>query len=124
MKELTKAEEQVMQILWNKGKAFVKEIVEAYPDPKPAYTTVSTIVRILETKGIVTYETFGKSHCYIPVLSREEYTRQTAKGLISNYFNGSLAGLVSFFAKEEKLDTRELDEIVALVNQIKRKEHE
>ena len=72
MKELTKAEEQIMQILWDLKKGFVKDILERLPDPKPAYNTVSTIVRILQEKGFVGHETFGKSHCYFPMLDKED----------------------------------------------------
>ena len=81
-KELTKAEEQVMQILWQLEKAFVKEIIEQMPDPKPAYNTVSTIVRILEKKGFVSYEAFGKTHRYYPLMSKREYTRLFMKNFM------------------------------------------
>ena len=86
MKELTKAEEQVMQLLWKKEKAFVKELIEQMPDPKPAYNTVSTIVRILEKKGFVAYEAFGKTHRYFPLISKKEYTRKYMKNFMKGYF--------------------------------------
>lgn len=116
MKDLTKAEEQVMQILWQLEKAFVKQIVAEMPEPKPAYNTVSTIVRILEEKGFVDHEAFGKTHQYFPLVSKDDYGRYTAGSLLSKYFNGSVKDLVSFFVKEEKLDSQDLDSILKSMN--------
>jgi len=115
MKELTKAEEQIMQILWDLKKGFVKDILERLPDPKPAYNTVSTIVRILQEKGFVGHETFGKSHCYFPMLDRETYTRKFLRNFIGNYFNNSFPQMVSFFAKEEKIDLKKMEEILEFI---------
>ena len=115
MKELTKAEEQIMQILWDLKKGFVKDILERLPDPKPAYNTVSTIVRILQEKGFVGHETFEKSHCYFPMLDRETYTRKFLRNFIGNYFNNSFPQMVSFFAKEEKIDLKEMEEILEFI---------
>ncbi|MCX4292103.1 MAG: BlaI/MecI/CopY family transcriptional regulator [Odoribacter sp.] len=115
MKELTKAEEQIMQILWDLKKGFVKDILERLPDPKPAYNTVSTIVRILQEKGFVGHETFGKSHCYFPMLDKETYTRKFLRNFIGNYFNNSFPQMVSFFAKEEKIDLKEMEEILEFI---------
>lgn len=112
LKELTKAEEQVMHHLWALEKAFVKDIVAQMPDPKPAYNTVSTIVRILADKGFVDHKAFGKTHEYFPLVTKEEYSRFTTGNLVSNYFNGSTKDLVSFFVRERKLDTKDLDEIL------------
>src|SRR5690606_1180867 len=114
-KELTKAEEQIMQILWNIGSGFVRDVLDQMEEPKPAYNTVSTIIRILESKGCVGYTAEGKSHRYYPLLSREDYLKHTTGGLLRNYFNNSLAGFVSFFAKEEKLETKELDKILEIL---------
>lgn len=111
-KELTKAEDQVMQILWNLEKGFVKDIIEKMPEPKPAYNTVSTIVRILETKGFVDHKAYGKTHEYFPVVSKEKYTRFYLNNLIRGYFNGSFPNLVSFFAKENKMDVHEMEKIL------------
>ena len=88
MKELTKAEEQIMQLLWEQEKAFVKDIVDQMPDPKPAYNTVSTIIRILEKKGFVGHNAYGKTHEYFPLIARKDYTRNYMKSFISNYFSG------------------------------------
>ena len=109
---LTRAEEQVMQILWELGKAFVKDIVEQMPDPKPAYNTVSTIVRILEKKGFVGYEAFGKTHRYFPMMSKKEYTRLYMKSFMKNYFSNSFKEMVSFFAKEDNMSITELEDLM------------
>lgn len=111
-RELTRAEEQVMQILWELDKAFVKDIVEQMPDPKPAYNTVSTIVRILEKKGFVGYEAFGKTHRYFPMMSKKEYTRLYMKSFMKNYFSNSFKEMVSFFAKEDNMSITELEDLM------------
>jgi BlaI family transcriptional regulator, penicillinase repressor len=112
IKELTKAEDQVMQILWKLKNAFVKDIVEEMPDPKPAYNTVSTIVRILETKGFVDHKAYGKTHEYFPLISKEKYTKFYLNNLLKGYFNGSFQNLVSFFAKENKMDVKSLEKLL------------
>ena len=112
MKELTKAEEQIMQLLWEQEKAFVKDIVEQIPEPKPAYNTVSTIIRILEKKGFVGYKAYGKTHEYFPLVSRKDYTRSFMKNFMRNYFSGSFQEMVSFFAKEDNMSLAELDELM------------
>ncbi len=112
MKELTKAEEQVMHLLWKKEKAFVKELIEQMPDPKPAYNTVSTIVRILEKKGFVAYEAFGKTHRYFPLISKKEYTRKYMKNFMKGYFSNSFKEMVSFFAREDNMSLAELEELM------------
>jgi len=112
MKELTRAEEQVMQYLWKMEKAFVKDIVEQMPEPKPAYNTVSTIIRILEKKGFVGHNAYGKTHEYFPLISRPEYTRSFMKNFMRNYFSGSFQEMVSFFAREDNMSISELDELM------------
>ena len=112
MQELTKAEEQVMQVLWSKEKAFVKELVAEMAEPKPAYNTVSTIIRILERKEFVGFTAFGKTHQYFPLVSKEDYKTLISKRLVSKYFEGSFENLVSFFAKKEEIDLNELDQII------------
>ena len=121
MKELTKAEEQVMQILWRLEKAFVKDILEEMPDPKPAYNTVSTIVRILETKGFVDHKAYGKTHEYFPLVSKDKYKQFSLDNLMSGYFNGSFQNLVSFFAKKEKMDVNEIDQLLKQLEEFKNK---
>ena len=112
MKELTKAEEQVMQLLWKQEKAFVKDLVEEMPEPKPAYNTVSTIIRILEKKGFVDHNAYGKTHEYFPLISRKEYTRSFMKNFMRNYFSGSFQEMVSFFAKEDNMSLSDFDELM------------
>ncbi|MFY0689183.1 MAG: BlaI/MecI/CopY family transcriptional regulator [Cyclobacteriaceae bacterium] len=112
MKELTRAEEQIMQVMWQLGKAFVKEIIEKLPEPKPAYNTVSTIVRILQQKEFVGHEPVGKSHKYFPLISKEEYSRKFMNGFVSRFFSGSYQQMVSFFANENDMSASELEEIM------------
>ncbi len=116
MKELTKAEEEIMQILWHLKKGFVKDILEMIPEPKPAYNTVSTIVRILERKGFVGYRAFGKTHEYYPLISKETYTHLFMKTIIKNYFSNSYRQLVSFFAGTKNLSLHEMEEIKRLMD--------
>ena len=111
-KELTRAEEQVMHHLWSLEKCFVKDILAEMDEPKPAYNTVSTIIRILVTKGFAGYKAYGKTHEYFPLISKQDYSRFTAGNLVSNYFNGSAKELVSFFMAENKHNTGDLDEIL------------
>jgi predicted transcriptional regulator len=112
MKELTKAEEQIMQELWALEKAFVKEIVDKLPEPKPAYNTVSTIIRILEKKGFVDHYAYGKTHQYFPLISKTDYTKSYFKNFLSGYFSNSFQEMVSFFAKEDKMSLSELEEMI------------
>lgn len=120
MKELTKAEDQVMQILWQIEKGFVKDIVEQMPNPKPAYNTVSTIVRILENKGFVSHTSFGKTHEYFPIISKDKYSKFYLNNMLKGYFNGSFQNLVSFFAKDNKLDVTDLDALVQQIENLKK----
>jgi len=112
MKELTKAEEQVMQILWTLEKGFVKDLIDEMPTPKPAYNTVSTIIRILERKGFVGHKAYGKTHQYYPLILKKEYTRSYMKNFMRNYFSGSFQEMVSFFAKEDHMSLTDLDEMI------------
>lgn len=116
LKELTKAEEQIMQQLWEMGGGFVKDIMEQLPEPKPAYNTVSTIIRILETKGFVGHEAFGKSHRYLPKIQKEEYKKLITGKLLHNYFDNSATSMLSFFLEEKKMGVKELDEIMQIIN--------
>ncbi len=115
MRELTKAEEQIMQVLWQKEEAFVKEIIAEFPVPKPAYSTVSTIVRILETKGFVGHKAYGPTHQYHPLISKDKYSHFTMKKMLNNYFDGSLKKMVSFFSNKEKIDLAEMEEILKIM---------
>ena len=121
MKHLTKAEEEVMQIVWRLDKAFVREIRAEFPDPRPAYNTISTIIRILEQKGFVKHEAFGKSHRYYPLITRETYKKATMKDLLHRYFGNSFQEMVSFFVQEEEMDIREVE---AILEKIKREQND
>lgn len=117
IKELTRAEEQIMQELWELEAAFVKEIIDRLPEPKPAYNTVSTIIRILETKGVVAHRAFGKSHQYYPLVSKEDYRDFATSKLLTGYFDNSAQNMLSFFLKEEKLDLKDADELLKLIRE-------
>ena len=110
--ELTRAEEQVMQVLWRRGPCFVKDVLAELPAPPPAYNTVSTIVRILETKGFVDHEAFGRTHRYFVRVAQDDYRRFSLRKLLGGHFGNSFGRLVSFFAKEENLDAAQLDELL------------
>lgn len=116
MKQLTKAEEEIMQVLWQLGKANVATIVEQLPEPKPAYNTVSTIVRILESKGFVDYEKEGRGHHYFPIVEKEAYSNQTLNKILENYFHGSFKSMVSFFVDKNDVNTQELEDILKQIN--------
>lgn len=120
-KELTKAEEDLMQHLWTKNKSSVKELLALYDDPKPAINTVSTIIRILEQKGFVSHETKGRGFIYFPLISKEEYKKFSLGKIMGAYFEGSLSKMVSFFVEKEKVDTQELEDILDIIQKNKEK---
>jgi len=117
MKGLTKAEEQVMHHLWTLKKAFLKDIVDAYQDPKPAYTTVSTVIRVLVKKKYIGFNTYGKTNEYYPLLSQEEYFSGFFKGFFARFFNNSATRFTSFFAKDNELSLDELEEMKQIIEQ-------
>jgi BlaI family transcriptional regulator, penicillinase repressor len=117
MKELTKAEEQIMQVLWKIKKGFVKDILDRLPDPKPAYNTVSTIVRILEKKGFVGYTAFGKTHEYYPIVEKKDYTKAFLKNFVGGYFSNSYKQMVSFFAQEKNLSLKDMEELQRIIEE-------
>ena len=121
IKELTKAEEQVMQLLWQLEEGIVKDIIALMPDPKPAYNTVSTVVRVLEGKGFIDHKAYGNSHVYYPLISEAQYKKFTFDKMMSNYFSNSYRSLVSFIADEKKLGVKELDELTKLIDNLKNK---
>jgi BlaI family transcriptional regulator, penicillinase repressor len=116
-KELTRAEEQIMQILWELEKGFVKDLIEKMPEPKPAYNTVSTIIRILEKKGFVGHKSYGNTHQYHPIVSKAAYRKAFMKNVMKNYFGNSAQQLVSFFASGKNVSLKELEEIREIMNQ-------
>lgn len=121
MKELTRAEEQLMQVLWQIKKGFVKDVIDQLPEPKPAYNTVSTFIRILETKGFVGHTAHGKSHEYYPLISKEQYQNFATDKLLTGYFDNSIKRMFSFFVQKEKIDMKEADEIMKLIEKLKDK---
>lgn len=112
MKQLTKAEEEVMQILWQLQKCNVASVIKELPEPKPAYNTVSTIVRILESKGFVDHEQEGKGYLYFPILKKADYSNQSINKLVDGYFQGSFKSMVSFFMKKNDMSLSELESIM------------
>ncbi|MBO6026632.1 MAG: BlaI/MecI/CopY family transcriptional regulator [Bacteroidales bacterium] len=116
MKELTKAEEQVMQVIWNIGSGFANEIMAAFPEPKPAYNTVLTVIRILEKKGFVKHVTFCKANRYQPAISKEDYSQRFLGSVVERYFNNSYLDLVSAFAKKENFSLEELEELKKIID--------
>lgn len=121
IKELTRAEEQLMHVLWQIKKGYVKDVIELLPEPKPAYNTVSTIIRILETKGFVGHTAYGKSHEYHPLISKDEYQNFASDKLLTGYFDNSVKRMFSFFVQKEKIDVKEADEIMKLIEKLKDK---
>jgi len=120
-KELTKVELQLMNVLWDKKAAFVNDVLEELPEPKPAYNTVSTFMRILVTKGFVGYKAFGKSHQYYPLVSRETYMDFFLSGVKNTFFRGSFQSMISFFAKKEKLSKKEMEDLLNMLNENREK---
>ena len=117
MNELTKAEAQVMNYIWELEKSFLKDIVEAFPEPRPAYTTISTVIRVLVKKGYVDFNTYGKVHEYYPKVSRKSYFRKHVKSIINNHFEGSVVSFASSFTGDDAVDLGELEEIKLLIDQ-------
>jgi predicted transcriptional regulator len=122
MKELTKAEEQLMRHLWKLKTAYLKDIVDEYDEPKPAYTTISTVVNVLVRKGIIGFDLHGKAKHYYPLISKEDYSNHSMKGLVSNFFNNSYKQFASFFTSRKELSLEELKEIRKMIDdEIKKK---
>lgn len=115
MKQLTKKEEEVMRHFWHKGAMFVRELVELYPEPKPHFNTLSTVVRSLEAKGCIAHESYGNTYRYYPTITEEDYGRSTIKGAVSRYFENSYLTAVSALVEEEKISLDELRELIARI---------
>src|ERR1700744_6244260 len=121
IKELTKAEEQVMRILWQLKEAIVKDVIDQMPEPKPAYNTVSTVIRVLEGKGFIDHKAYGNSYVYFPLISEEAYKNFAFDKVMTNYFSNSYESLVSFLVKEKNLSINELEELTKLAENLKNK---
>jgi BlaI family transcriptional regulator, penicillinase repressor len=115
MRELTRAEEQVMQVLWKLKKGFVKDILENFKEPKPAYNTVSTIVRILQDKGFIGHKAYGRTHEYFPLVSKSDYSKNHLSIFVNDYFSNSFEKMVSFFAKEKGISVKEMEDIMKIM---------
>ena len=120
MVSLTKAEERIMIILWDLEKGFIKDIQEKFPEPRPPYNTISTIVRVLVKKEIISYKSYGGSHQYYPLISREHYRSEQMGRLMSNYFGNSLKEVVHFFSEKKSLSLEELDEALKMLEELKK----
>lgn len=112
MVKLTKTEEQIMQLLWEHGKTTVSKLIEQMPSPKPPHSTISSVIRILEKKQFVNHETYGRTHAYFPIVSKDKYSRNTLSDMIKSYFDGSVENMVSFLVKEKNIETDELKKLV------------
>lgn len=116
-KELTKAEEQVMQYLWKLERGFLKDIVDHFPEPKPAYTTISTVIRVLVKKNYIGYNSYGKIHEYYPLIDKNEYFQVHIKSIIKKFYNGSASSFASFFTSDSELNISELEEIKNIIDE-------
>ncbi|MDD4058641.1 MAG: BlaI/MecI/CopY family transcriptional regulator [Bacteroidales bacterium] len=114
-KELTKAELQIMHLLWDKERAYINDLLEEMPEPRPAYNTVSTIVRILEKKGFVSHKSYGNTHHYFPIIDKDTYLNSLMSGIMNSFFSGSVANLVSFLSKKEQLSVEEADKLINII---------
>ena len=113
--ELTRAELEIMQVIWDKGRCLVHDVLEVLPEPKPAYNTVSTVIRVLEKKGYVDHKAYGKTHEYYPIIDRDTYTRGFMVGVLNNFFGGSASRMVSFLSSNKSISLEETDEIIKLL---------
>ena len=121
MKVLTKAEEQVMQVLWKLEKGFLREIIDAMPAPKPHQNTVATLLKILVEKEFVSITVLGRQHMYSPLVGKEEYSKRTMKQIVKGYFEGSFSNVVSFMVRENNISIEELESLLA---QIKKQQNQ
>jgi BlaI family penicillinase repressor len=115
MIKLAKREEQIMQAFWDLGKAFIRDVIPQLPDPKPHYNSVATIVKILEEKGFLDHEIVGNTHCYFPLVSKEQYQKHDMKDIVKKYFDNSYPQMLAYFAKQEKLNEKDFNEILEMI---------
>ncbi|BDX38513.1 transcriptional regulator [Tenuifilaceae bacterium CYCD] len=123
MKQLTKAEEQVMKILWSINEGVVKDLVDNFEEPRPAYTTVATVLKVLEAKGFVAKKKIGNTYLFSPSITKNDYTHFQFSNLLSNYFNGSFPRMATFFARENKLSISELEEMMRMAEEELKKDN-
>jgi BlaI family transcriptional regulator, penicillinase repressor len=117
MKKLTNAEEEVMQILWDLEKCFVKDIIDRMPEPKPPYNTVSTVIRILEKKEFISHKQYGNTYEYFPIISKDDYAKVHFSNFMAQYFNNSFPKMAAFFARENNLSMKDLEDIIHLTEE-------
>lgn len=117
MKKLTRKEEELMKILWKLEKAFIKDIVNEYPQPQPHYNTISSLVRLLQDKGFIGFKAYGNTYEYFPLVSKEEYRKTFMSQAINDYFDNSYKNAVAFFVKEKGLKPEELEELIKLIKE-------
>ena len=115
MKKLTRKEEEAMKLLWKARKGFIKELIDLHPDPKPLYTTFSSVIRGLEEKGFIGHKAYGKNHEYYPLVKKEEYRKMFMKEVVSDYFGSSYKNVVSFFLDEKKISTNDLKKLIEII---------
>ena len=121
MNKLTKAEEEIMKMVWEEVRCTVSQLLEKFPEPKPPHSSISSIVRILEKKGFVDHKAYGRTHEYFPIIAKEDYSATSISSMVSSYFGGNYQSLVSFLVAEEKLSAKDIEE---LMNQLKSSNHE
>lgn len=119
--KLTKAEEYIMHIIWHLDKAFIKDILKEFDEPKPAYTTVATVVRTLEKKGFVAYREYGNTHQFYPLISKSNYSKKNVNPIFKKYFKGSVKELVSFFVENNKIHANDIDDAIKVLKSLKKK---
>jgi len=115
MKEITKAQEEILKVLWKIKDGAVSDVLEALPSPKPAYTTVATVIKVLEKKGYITHKTYGKTNVYSPLIQKKQYSQHIIKDTLKGLFNGSLNQMFSSFVKSKNLSINELEEMKVLL---------
>ena len=117
MKEITKAQEEILKVLWEINEGAVSDVLDKIPEPKPAYNTVSTVIKVLETKGYLSHKTYGKTYVYFPVIAKKDYAKHFLNGTLKGFFNNSLSNVVSFFSKQkEQVSLLELEELRKMID--------
>ena len=119
--KLTKAEERIMHIIWQLEKVFIKDILEEFDDPKPAYTTVATVVKMLEKKGFVAYREYGNAYQFYPLISKMSYSKKHVNPFFKRYFKGSIKDVITFFVDNNKVSTSDIDDAIKVLKSIKKK---
>ena len=120
MEKLTNKEEQAMQVLWKIKRGFVKDLLEVFPQPKPHYNTLSSLIRLLEEKGFVGHKAYGNTHEYFPIITKDDYQKEYMSDIVDTYFEKSYKNAVSFFAREQNISIEELKEIINMIEKGKK----